>query len=82
MPTMWIFSPIVHWEVPIAGFGKIQGDTIALHGLVADLDGTSICRDSQTGNVNLADSLAVTLAERLIAKGADKILEELKSNGQ
>ena len=69
-------------QVPIAGFGKIEGDTFSLDGLVADLEGKIICRDSQTGTVNLADKLAVTLAERLIAKGADKILEELKSNGQ
>jgi hydroxymethylbilane synthase len=51
-----------------------------MQGLVADLEGKSLCRDSQTGPVNLAENIAVTLAERLIAKGADKILEELKSN--
>jgi hydroxymethylbilane synthase len=69
-------------QVPIAGFGKIEADTFSLQGLVIDVDGKTFYRDSQTGSVNLAENIAVALAERLIARGADKILEELKSDGQ
>ena len=69
-------------QVPIAGFGIIEKDTFTLSGLVADLDGKTICRDSYSGPVNLTKKIAVELAERLLAAGADKILEELKSNAQ
>jgi hydroxymethylbilane synthase len=69
-------------QVPIAGFGKIEKDTFSLNGLVADLDGKTLCRDSHSGPVNLSENIGVELAERLMAMGADKILEELKSNAQ
>ena len=69
-------------QVPIAGFGKIEEDTFSLSGLVADLDGQTLCRDRHSGPVNLSENIAVELAERLVAMGADKILEELKSNAQ
>ena len=69
-------------QVPIAGFGKIEKDKFFLSGLVADLDGKTLCRDSHSGPVNLSENIAVELAERLMAMGADKILEELKSYAQ
>lgn len=69
-------------QVPIAGFGKIEKDKFSLRGLVADLDGKTLCSGSQTGPADLSENIAVELAERLIAKGADKILEELKSDAQ
>jgi hydroxymethylbilane synthase len=69
-------------QVPIAGFGKIEKDTFSLNGLVADLNGKILCRDSHSGPVNLSENIGVELAERLMVMGADKILEELKSNVQ
>jgi hydroxymethylbilane synthase len=69
-------------QVPIAGFGKIEKDTFSLTGLVADLDGKTLCRDSHSGPVTLSENIAVELAERLMAMGADKILEELKAYEQ
>jgi hydroxymethylbilane synthase len=66
-------------QVPIAGFGKIEKDTFFLSGLVADSDGKTLCRDSHSGPIHRSENIAVVLAERLMAMGADKILEELKS---
>jgi hypothetical protein len=46
------------------------------------LDGKTLCRDSHSGPVTLSENIAVELAERLMAMGADKILEELKAYEQ
>ncbi len=66
-------------QVPIAGFGKIEKGTFRLSGLVADLDGSTLYRDSHSGPVNSSENIGVELAERLMAVGADKILEKLKA---
>jgi hydroxymethylbilane synthase len=66
-------------QIPIAGFGKIEKDKFTLSGLVADLDGKALYRDTHWGPVNASEDIGVVLAERLMAMGADKILEKLKS---
>jgi hydroxymethylbilane synthase len=69
-------------QVPIAGFGKIKDDTFALSGMVADVDGKTLYRDTHWGPVNASEDIGVELAERLITMGAGKILEKLKSYGK
>ncbi len=73
-------------QVPIAGHGEIQHDTFKLTGLVADLDGSRILKSILSGPADSTEAVGVNLAERLLAQGADKILEQLQSmesaNGQ
>jgi hydroxymethylbilane synthase len=64
--------------VPIAGHGEILADMFSLTGLVADVDGSRIIKDSLSGPIDGAEVIGVQLAEQLLARGADKILEELE----
>ena len=66
-------------QVPIAAYGKTDGNAIWLSGLVASLDGKNIIRDSVSGPEAEAESLGIQLAERLLSKGADRLLDELLS---
>ncbi len=69
-------------QVPIAALGKIDKDTFSLSGLVADIDGKTLFRDTHCGPTSLSENIGTELAERLLAMGADKILEKLKSYEQ
>jgi hydroxymethylbilane synthase len=66
-------------QVPIAGHGKIEKNRFTLSGLVADVDGTQIIQGRKTGPVDASETIGIQLAEELLSKGADKILEKLKS---
>ena len=66
-------------QVPIAGHGKILADTFSLTGLVADMDGSRIIKADLSGPVDSAEGIGVKLAEQLLARGADEILEKLNS---
>jgi hydroxymethylbilane synthase len=48
-----------------------------LDGLVASVDGKTIIRDEIRGKSGEAHALGVQLAERLLARGGDKILREI-----
>ena len=61
-------------QVPIAGFARLDGGKITLEGLVGSLDGQTIIRDSLAGN--RAEDLGVKLAETLIERGANELLEK------
>jgi hydroxymethylbilane synthase len=65
-------------QVPIAAHGKIEANRYTLTGLVADIDGSTLIRDSLTGPPEASQNIGIQLAERLLARGADKLLEKLK----
>ena len=64
-------------QVPIAGSGKISSHTFNLTGLVADVDGSCIIKSSLSGSADNTETIGVNLADQLLSRGADKILEEL-----
>ncbi|MBI4414380.1 MAG: hydroxymethylbilane synthase [candidate division NC10 bacterium] len=64
-------------NVPIAAYGTVRGDLLTLTGLVASPDGKALVRDTLTGAALEAEPLGTALAERLLAQGADRILQEL-----
>ena len=66
-------------QVPIAGYGEINGTQFRLVGLVADIDGSRIFKSDLSGAIASSESIGVSLAEELISRGADKILEQLQS---
>jgi hydroxymethylbilane synthase len=66
-------------QVPIAAHGKMDGASLFLAGLVASVDGKNIIRDSISGPETQAESMGVELAERLLSKGADRLLDEVLS---
>jgi hydroxymethylbilane synthase len=61
-------------QVPIAGFAEQQGSELHLRALVGSVDGQHIITDDIRGAVADAETLGVTLAERLLAAGAGEIL--------
>lgn len=65
-------------QVPIAARGKIDNKRFSICGLVADIDGITVIRDTLSGPVELAEEIGVKLAESLLAKGAKEILERLQ----
>ena len=64
-------------QVPIGCFAIHQNGELYLRGLVASTDGRKILRDEIRGPAADAEALGVTLAERLLAAGADAILAEV-----
>lgn len=65
-------------QVPIAAYGTLVNDDLILTGLVADLDGSKVLKETMQGKKNDFLKLGIELAERLLAKGAAPILERLK----
>nr|WP_305791175.1 hydroxymethylbilane synthase [Desulfatitalea tepidiphila] len=68
-------------QVPIAGHATTDGSRVDLCGLVADVDGRRIIKNTRSGPVEIAEQLGRALAEDLLANGADHILESLQSHG-
>lgn len=64
-------------QVPIACFGRTEGESIFLEGMVGRPDGSRILRDRARGSVDDPESLGVLLAESLLRRGAKEILDEV-----
>lgn len=64
-------------QVPMAAHGVIRDGSLTLTGMVAEIDGSRILKDTVTGPSADARTLGTTLAERLLALGAGDILERL-----
>ncbi|OQX22325.1 MAG: hydroxymethylbilane synthase [Desulfobacteraceae bacterium IS3] len=64
-------------QVPIAAHGKIEDGRFSLIGLVADVDGTGIIRDTLSGPASESERIGTELAERLLSQGAKELLEKL-----
>lgn len=67
-------------QVPVAAYGLVQGETYTLTGLVADLDGSCVVKESISGPISQSAELGITLAETLLDRGANTILAKLKEN--
>jgi hydroxymethylbilane synthase len=66
-------------QVPVAGHGEIKDNVFHLTGLVADVQGSPIYKSMMSGAVDASESIGISLAEALLSRGADKILEQLQS---
>lgn len=61
-------------HVPIGARARADGAELRLVGVVASLDGNSLCRGEIAGRTAQAAELGRRLAEQLLAKGAEKLL--------
>jgi len=61
--------------LPIAAFGKLEGNKLSLEGLVAAPNGDSVVRDKVRGAISEAEELGKKLAEMILEKGGKKLLE-------
>jgi hydroxymethylbilane synthase len=62
--------------VAVAALAKLNGDDLALEGIVADRDGLQIFRDTEVGKRGDETQVAARLARRLLLDGARAILTE------
>ncbi len=63
-------------RTPLGGHAQLRGDVLEIRGLVGRPDGTEIIVDEVAGAPADAGQLGVALGERLLLKGAGKILAE------
>lgn len=63
--------------VPLGAYAICEGDNLSITGFVASVDGKQMLVETARGSRNHAEALGKTLANQLIAKGADKILAAL-----
>jgi hydroxymethylbilane synthase len=63
--------------VPLGAYALKEGNTINITGFVASVDGKQILRETASGPAINAEAVGRALADRLISRGADKILAEL-----
>ncbi|MGE5258928.1 MAG: hydroxymethylbilane synthase [Hyphomicrobiales bacterium] len=66
-------------QVPIAGYGRVDGSHFILTGLVAAVDGSRVIRHSLSGPAAAAERIGVELAEIVLDQGAGQILRSLAS---
>lgn len=64
-------------QVPIAALGEMKGDRLWLEGLVCDVRGEKLIRDTIQGEGQEAEALGMQLARRVLEQGADAILRSL-----
>lgn len=65
-------------QVPIAAHATLSSDgRVTLEGLIASVDGKTLIRDRTDGPIADAASIGAQLAERLLARGGDKVLREI-----
>jgi hydroxymethylbilane synthase len=69
-------------QVPLGCYSKIKNGQLILSGFVASVDGKQSIRDSVSGEAIEGASLGIRLASILQKKGADEILNKIKSDNQ
>ena len=65
-------------QVPIAAFAILENEQIWLRGLVASTDGKEMLRAETRGPRQDAEKLGSRLAEELLGRGADRILDSVR----
>jgi hydroxymethylbilane synthase len=63
--------------VPLGAYAERHGDQLHMTGFVANIDGSEILREQIAGSASNPEALGQALADKLIARGADRILAEL-----
>jgi hydroxymethylbilane synthase len=64
-------------QVPIAAYARIESQVLTMEGLVGNLAGDIIIKERIEGRPADAESLGLALAEKLLSRGAKKILDEV-----
>lgn len=64
-------------QVPIAAYATIKDGRLFMDGLVGSVTGDRIIKEHLEGKIEDAETIGITLGEKLLSKGADKILAEV-----
>jgi hydroxymethylbilane synthase len=65
-------------QSPIAAHAVLEGSRLTLEGLVAEPDGSRLLRDTASGSIDDPAALGALLADKILAAGADSLLERLR----
>jgi len=66
-------------QVPVGCYSEVENGQFKLTGFVASLDASEYLKESIEGDIANGTELAHTLAEKLINRGGDRILQEIRS---
>lgn len=65
-------------SVPVGCYAHTHNRVLNVEGCVADLEGRRIYRSERRGEIDAADEMGTDLAEELLERGADAILNEIR----
>jgi hydroxymethylbilane synthase len=66
-------------RTPIGCLGEVMGSMLSLEGVVCDPEGRRVVRWRREGDTGKPEDIGEALAEDLLARGARKILEEIRT---
>lgn len=61
-------------SVPVGAWGRVEEGQLVLDGLVANLDGSTVLRATDRGDLTAAVEVGCSVAEQLLAQGAAEII--------
>ncbi|MEO8418269.1 MAG: hydroxymethylbilane synthase [Methylophilaceae bacterium] len=67
-------------QVPLGAYAERHGTELHMTGFVASIDGRELLREQVRGAASEPEALGQALAQKLIARGADRILAALADN--
>ncbi|GAV25452.1 hydroxymethylbilane synthase [Carboxydothermus islandicus] len=65
-------------QIPIGAYCEVKENRLLLKGVVASLDGKLVIKGEKEGMIEDPEKVGINLAEELLTKGAQKILEEIR----
>jgi len=68
-------------QLPVAAYGVTEGNYLTVKGLLGSLDGRELIRDAVRGVSEDAEVLGTLLAERILSKGGQAILDDVYRKG-
>jgi hydroxymethylbilane synthase len=66
-------------QVPLGCFSKVENGILNMNGFVASVDGKQFINETISGEITKGAELGVQMAEKMLAKGAFEILNQIKS---
>lgn len=66
-------------QVPLGCYSKVENGILTLSGFVASIDGKQHIRETASGEILKGAEIGVELAEKMLAKGAEQILNEIRN---
>ncbi len=67
-------------QLPIGAYGEAGEEEIKLTAMVASINGTRIIKETGVASLNNAEQLGLDIADRMLSKGADEIIQETLRN--
>jgi hydroxymethylbilane synthase len=64
-------------QLPIAAFARKNGEAIVIEGMVGSSDGKVVIRELIEGNADAYEEIGAALAEKILLRGGDALLEEI-----